>query len=68
MTRIDSGHTYQLFEKSKLTPYMHCNVNSDNKKNKTWIVGQISILIKLNSMRMDKRNDYNKKSNDYTNS
>ena len=32
MTTIDSVHTYQLFEKSKLTPYMHCNVNSDNNK------------------------------------
>ena len=57
MTTIDSGSTYQLFEKSKLTSYMHGHVNSDNNKKKygSWV--------KLNSMRMDKRNDYNKKSN-----
>ena len=34
MTTIDSGSTYQLFEKSKLTSYMHGHVNSDNNKKK----------------------------------
>ena len=39
MTTIDSVHTYQLFEKSKLTPYMHGHVDSDNnnKKYGSWV-------------------------------